>query len=333
MSGAPTTVTLSDVARRVGTSIPTVSKVLHGRTDVSTTMRRRVLEAAHELGYRHRERPSARSTPLAPLVDLVISNVEGTWANGVLSGVEEAATDAGVDVVLTIARPGREWVARLLRRPSEGAVIILVDPAPAELAALTRAGISVVLVDPMSPPPDHIPTVGVTNGEGGRSAADHLRGLGHASFGIIAGARTHRYSTARVAGFRSGLAGLSARIGFGGWDRAAARREARAMLDGPHRPTALFACSDLMALGVYDAAAELGLRIPDDLSVIGFDDVPEAEWASPTLTTVRQPIGEMGAAALRALLAARSAPPTVAAPRLELPTSLMVRASTAPPPR
>jgi LacI family transcriptional regulator len=88
-----------------------------------------------------------------------------------------------------------------------------------------------------------------------------------------------------------------------------------------------------MALGVYDAAAELGLRIPDDLSVIGFDDVPEAEWASPTLTTVRQPIGEMGAAALRALLAARSAPPTVAAPRLELPTSLMVRASTAPPPR
>jgi LacI family transcriptional regulator len=324
-------VRLADVAARVGTSIPTVSKVLRGRTDVSTDMRRKVLEAAHELGYRHRERVAPRPTPLAPLVDLVISNVEGTWANGVLSGVEEAATAAGVDVVLTIARPNREWVARLLRRPSEGAVIMLVDPAPAELAALTRAGISVVLVDPMSPPPEHIPTVGVTNREGGRSAGAHLRALGHETFGVIAGGRTHRYSNARVEGFRAATGGGSIRIAFGGWDRETARREAQAMIAGPHRPTAVFACSDLMALGVYDAAADLGLRIPEDLSVVGFDDVPEAEWASPPLTTVRQPIGDMGAAALRALLAARAAPQVAAAARLELPTSVVVRSSTGPP--
>jgi len=323
-------VTLADIAGRVGTSVPTVSKVLRGRTDVSTAMRRTVLDAAYDLQYRPHERPAVRSTPLAPLVDLVVSNVEGTWANGVLSGVEEAATDAGVDVVLTIARPGREWVARLLRRPSEGAVIMLVDPARADLAALTRAGISVVLIDPMSPAPEHIPTVGVTNREGGRSAAEHLRALGHERFGVVAGTRTHRYSIARVDGFRSAVGGASTRIAFGAWDRESGRRGALRMLDAPHRPTAVFACSDLMALGVYDAAAELGLRIPDDLSVVGFDDVPEAAWATPPLTTVRQPIGDMGAAALRSLLAARSAPTTGTTPRLELATSLVLRASTAP---
>ncbi|MGN6325692.1 LacI family DNA-binding transcriptional regulator [Pseudolysinimonas sp.] len=331
MSSPRKAVTLSDIAARVGTSVPTVSKVLRGRTDVSTAMRRRVLDAAHALGYLPQDRATSRSTPLAPLVDLVISNVEGTWANGVLSGVEEAATDAGVDVVLTIARPGREWVARLLRRPSEGAVIMLVDPAPAELAALTRAGIAVVLVDPMSPAPSHIPTVGVTNREGGRVAAEHLLALGHRDFGIVAGARRHRYSTARVEGFRTALDGAAARIVFGGWDRATARAEARALFAGPHRPTAVFACSDLMALGVYDAAAELGIHIPEDLSVVGFDDVPEAQWASPPLTTVRQPITDMGAAALRALLVARSERQRATAARLELPTSLVPRSSTRSP--
>jgi LacI family transcriptional regulator len=323
-------VTLADVAALASTSVPTASKVMRGRTDVSTAMRRRVLEAAHQLGYGRADQPRARLTPLPPLVDLVISDVEGTWANGVLTGVEDAATAAGTDVVITIARPGRDWVTRLLRRPSEGAVIMLVDPAPSELAALRRARIPIVLIDPMSPPPREVPTVGVTNWEGGRSAAEHLAGLDHSSFAVIGGHRHHRYSTARIDGFRSEVPDASIRIGFADWRRADAHREALGILSAPGRPTAVFACSDLMALGVYDAARDLGLRIPDDLSVVGFDDVPEAGWATPNLTTVRQPITEMGSAAMRLLLSdrgGRARPGSVE--RFELATSLVVRSSTA----
>jgi DNA-binding LacI/PurR family transcriptional regulator len=322
-------VTLSEVAALAGTSVPTASKVMRGRTDVSTGMRRRVLDAAHQLGYAGADHRLARATPLPPLVDLVVSNLEGTWANGVLAGVEDAATAAGSDVVITVARPGRDWVARLLRRPSEGAVIMLVDPAPAELSALRRAGIPLVLIDPMSPPPPDVPRVGVTNWEGGRTAAEHLAALGHERFGIIGGSRNHLYSKARIDGFRSEVPGASTRIGFGDWHREPAHKAALAILEGPARPTAIFACSDVMALGAYDAAADLGLRIPGDLSVVGFDDVPEAVWASPPLTTVRQPITEMGAAAMRLLLAESSnRGQRSGIPRFELATSLVVREST-----
>ncbi|GMA94963.1 hypothetical protein GCM10025881_17870 [Pseudolysinimonas kribbensis] len=175
-----------------------------------------------------------------------------------------------------------------------------------------------------------MPTVGVTNWEGGRSAAEHLAGLGHSALAVIGGHRHHRYSKARIDGFRSVVPDASIRIGFADWRRADAHRQALGILRGPGRPTAVFACSDLMALGVYDAAKDLGLRIPDDLSVIGFDDVPEAGWATPTLTTVRQPLTEMGSAAMRLLLANRGGrPPVGSVVRFELATSLVVRSSTA----
>jgi DNA-binding LacI/PurR family transcriptional regulator len=330
--------TLAAVATAAGISVPTASKVLSGGTDVSIETRDRVIRIANELGYTRPVSPHARRdiTSTVRLVDLVMSNVDGTWANRVLSGVEYAATAAECDVVITIARPGRDWMGRLLRRPSEGAVVVLVDPTSAQLLGLQAAGIPVVLIDPMSPAPQTVASVGVTNWQGGRTAAAHLVALGHRRLGVIGGTRSHLYSRARIDGFRSalseaGIAVADEHVGAGDWDRAVARDAARAILDRSDRPTAIFACSDFMALGVYDAAAELGLRVPDDLSVVGFDDVPEAEWAHPGLTTVHQPIHEMGAAALRMLLRLQQEPgplENTTAPRVELSTHLVVREST-----
>lgn len=339
----PGRVTLSAVATAAGTSIPTVSKVLRGGTDVSQVTRDRVFEAAQTVGYVRRGtsvRPTdvSRSEPLQ-LIDLVVNHVAGTWPNSVLTGVEDAASAANVDVVITLARGAADWVPRLLRRPSLGAIIVLVDPSRAQFAALQTAGVPIVMVDPMSHPQVNVPSVGVTNWDGGRCAAEHLLALGHTNVGILGGGRLHQYSQARIDGFRTAFetAGVPRpeQVSFADWNRTQAREEALRMLsNADSRPTAVFACSDVMALGVYDAARELELSIPTNLSVVGFDDVPEAQWATPQMTTVHQPLAEMGAAAVNVLLQLRagaSGKKPVQYPRLDLATKLVVRESTAAP--
>ncbi|MFE7404563.1 LacI family DNA-binding transcriptional regulator [Isoptericola sp. NPDC057559] len=332
--------TLADVAAAAGTTVPTVSKVLRGRSDVSAATRARVMAAVDSLGYRGRAgRGLAPSGDRPPLVDLVLSGVDGTWANRALSGVEEAATAAGLDIVVSVARrPDDAWLTRLLARHSRGAVIALVDTTREQLATLTAARVPVVLLDPVTQPPRTVASVGATNWAGGRAAAEHLLGLGHRRLAVLAGRRTHLYSQARVDGFRSATAEAGTDPGptveHADWSRAGAAAAAADLLAGPDRPTAVFACSDRMALGVYDAAAAAGLRVPEDVSIVGFDDLPESEWVRPGLTSVRQPIAQMGAAALRMLLRLGEedpAAPTGDAPREELATTLVVRGSTTAP--
>jgi DNA-binding LacI/PurR family transcriptional regulator len=194
-----------------------------------------------------------------------------------------------------------------------------------------------VLIDPMTKPTSEVPSVGVANWDGGRLAAEHLAEQGHRHVGVIAGARTHVYSRARIDGFRSAMEAMNAEgtvaIGYGDWDRAQARAASLAMLQRQPQITAVFACSDVMALGVYDALADLGRTVPERVSVVGFDDVPEAQWARPPLTTIRQPSVEMGAAAVRMLLGSiggvdGSFPTST---RIEMATSLVVRESTSRP--
>lgn len=332
----PRRTTLADVAREAGTTVPTVSKVLGGRSDVSEQTRARVMSVVAELGYRGRAgRGAPARGPGSPFVDLVLSGIEGTWANRALSGVEQAAEEAGIDVVVSVARPPDDvWLTRLLARRLRGAVLALVDTSAEQLATLAAARVPVVLLDPVRQPPSTVASVGAANWAGGRAAAEHLLALGHRRFGILAGLRTHLYSQARVDGFRSAVtqAGLDLpddAVAHTDWRRESATEQALKLLRTG--PTAVFACSDTIALGVYDAAALLGLRIPDDVSVVGFDDLPEARWLSPALTTVHQPIAEMGGAALRMLLRLGGDVPQGAlqvAPREELATRLVVRGST-----
>lgn len=331
---------MARIAERAATSVPTVSKVLSGGTDVSEATRLRVMEAAHELGYRRRPRlrPPVDDPHVAHIVDVVVGHLGGSWIGPVLGGIEEEAATAGVDLVLTRARPDGEWVNRLLRRSSLGAIVVLVDVTAAQLHLLTTAELPVVIVDPIIRPPADVASIGATNWDGGRMAAEHLLGLGHTRIGVIAGAKGQLYSSARLDGFSTALrdAGVPLpreRVVYGDWSRDRARAAAEAMLAEGERPTAFFAFSDIMALGVYEAADQAGLRIPDDLSVIGFDDVQESAWATPPMTTIQQPIAEMGAAAFRMLHQAHRAarPLSSSATRLELETRLIERASVARP--
>lgn len=333
---SPRRTTLADVARAAGTTVPTVSKVLGGRSDVSSATRARVMRVVEEVGYRGRAgRGTSTRGERSPFVDLVLSGVEGSWANRALSGVERAAEGAGIEVVVSVARPpDGAWLTRLLARRLRGAVLALVDTTSEQLATLAAARVPIVLLDPVTQPPRTVASVGAANWAGGRAAAEHLLALGHRRLAVLAGRRTHLYSQARIDGFRSAVtqAGLDLpdeRVAHTDWGRARAAEQATALLRETS-PTAVFACSDTIALGLYDAAATLGLRIPDDVSVVGFDDLPEAQWVTPALTTVRQPIAEMGEAALRMLLRISADPPPEA-PREELATRLVVRASTAGP--
>jgi DNA-binding LacI/PurR family transcriptional regulator len=325
--------TLADVARAAGTTVPTASKVLSGRSDVSAATRARVMRAVAELDYRGRAGRAAAARARRPsMVDLVLSGVEGTWANRALSGVERAATTAGVDLVVSVARSDDSWLTRLLQRDLRGAVLALVDATPEQLATLAAARVPVVLMDPVTQPPSTVASVGAANWAGGRAAAEHFLSLGHERLAVIGGRRRHLYSQARIDGFCSAAreAGLplpERRVVHTDWTRRGAAAEAAAMLRGEAPPTAVFACADNMALGVYDAAESLGLGIPGDVAVVGFDDLPEAQWLRPALTTVRQPIAEMGEAALRMLLRIMADPPRDA-PREELATQLIVRGST-----
>lgn len=330
--------TMSAVAERAGTSVPTVSKVLNGGTDVSEATRRRVIDAAHELGYRRRPRTRpATGRRLEPnLVDVVVGHVGSSWISKVLEGVEEESAAAGTDLVLSVARSDGKWLHRLTGRPSLGAILVLTDATPAELHALTSGEIPVVVIDPGTRPPADIASVGSTNWDGGRIAAEHLLELGHRSFGLIGGRRSDLFSNARLDGFLTALRseGVSVpmhRQAFCDWDRDRAHAAADTMLSADDRPTAIFSCSDVMALGVYDAAATKGLAVPHDVNVVGFDDVQESAWATPALTTVQQPIAQMGAAAFRMLhqAARKGLPLSSNAPqRVELETRLIRREST-----
>ena len=324
--------TIADVARAAGTTAPTVSKVLSGRSDVSAAMRARVMRAVADLGYRGR----AGKRLLRPaMVELVMSGVEGEWANRALSGVESAAAEAGVALVVSVADRDGAWLPRLLDRGLGGAVLALVDATGAQLATLEAAGVRVVLLDPVTQPPASVASVGATNWTGGRAAAEHLISLGHERLAVVGGRRGHLYSQARIDGFRSAAdeAGVplpDSSVVHSDWRRSGAARSAAGLLDRDDPPTAVFACSDTMAFGVVDAAESSGLRVPEEVSVVGFDDLPQGQWLRPALTTVRQPIREMGAAALRMLLRVMAEPPG-APPREELATSLVERASTAAP--
>ncbi|WP_431989574.1 LacI family DNA-binding transcriptional regulator [Streptomyces albogriseolus] len=338
---AGTRPTLSLVAKAAGTSVPTVSKVLRGGTDVSAETRARVMEAVRAVGYTRRA--GGRSEGVrdengwSHVLDLVVTHFEGSWANLLVAGAGREAAAAGLDVVLTLAEPHGDWVSRVLRRRTLGVVGTLVDPASPQFGALFAAGVPVVLIDPMTTPPAGVTSVGVANWEGGRMAAEHLLSLGHERLGVVAGHARHLFSRARVDGFRGAAdtetgGRATVTVTHGGWNRAKAAAATHTLLDEEPGITAVFACADSMALGVYDALGERGLRVPGDISVIGFDDLPEAQYITPGLTTVRQPSTELGAAAVKLLLDLSrgedggSRPPA----RMKLATELVVRASTGP---
>ncbi|MER5374674.1 substrate-binding domain-containing protein [Streptomyces sp. NPDC002553] len=332
--------TLAVVAREAGVSVPTASKVVNGREDVAPETRRRVTEALDRLGYVRRPRFDAAKPPR--LVDLVVHSLDSSSSGAVLHGVEEAAHDAGLDLVVSAAlsrtragHPQRGWLDKLTARGSAGVLFNLAELTPSQYAWLEQHRIPFVMIDPVVEPPSDVVSVGAANWQGGVTATEHLLALGHERIAVIAGPRRRMSSNARIAGYRSALA--SAGVGHrpeyvrhGGFDETVARRHMSDLLDLPAPPTAVFTCSDRQALGVYEVLSERRLKVPDDISVVGFDDLPESRWTTPALTTVRQPLAEMAATALRLLVRMMNGDRPEGT-RTELSTRLVERSSTAAP--
>jgi DNA-binding LacI/PurR family transcriptional regulator len=344
MTRAPTekarsgrTVTIAHIAQRAGVSVPTVSKVINGRTDVSAETRRLVQNVIRENGYQ----PVRRATRAAPLLELAIHEFESDWAGEIIKGTQRVATQHGLGLVLSefgaTSTAGRQWIDTVLARRPMGVIAVLESLSDDVRGQLRDRGIPLVIVDPTGEPLHGTPSVGATNWSGGLTATRHLLELGHRRVGVIAGPENLLCSRARLDGYRAAMdaAGAAvdpALIRHGNFYVDTAIREAQWLLDRDpaERPTAIFALNDLSALGIYQAARALGLHIPEDLSVVGFDDLPAAQWANPPLTTIRQPLIQMAIAAARLIvrLAAGEHPTQT---RTELATELVVRASTAPP--
>jgi LacI family transcriptional regulator len=224
---------------------------------------------------------------------------------------------------------------RLMRGTTDSALLILPEESAEDLSALGEHGYRFVIVDPHQPPDERVPTVSAAHISGASAAIDHLLALGHRRIAAITGPRGWIATEERLRGYRGSLAALSIlpdpalelAADFSVDGGYAATRELLA-LEQP--PTAIFAFNDMLAIGAMQAAREHGLSVPGDLSVVGFDDTFEASIVTPALTTVRQPLAEMGRMAV-ALLTRMLGNQSIEALHVELQTSLVVRDSTAPP--
>jgi LacI family transcriptional regulator len=331
--------TLSQVAAQAGVSKGTVSKVLNGRPDVGEDTRERVRAAVADLGYTG----SAARRPRTAIV-LVFDTLESNYSLQVMAGAVDACGRAEADLMLStlpsleqgdVSPFSEDWFARC-GRTGETAVIAVTTPLTAEqVAAAAHAQVPLVAIDPVNSLPSTVPSIGSTNWAGGHEATTHLLGLGHRRIGHLSGAGGSVPARERLAGYRSALedAGVPHDPGLvtgGGFSYEAGFAGAQELLELEDPPTALFAASDEAALGAFEAARQAGLRVPEDLSVVGFDDTLLARWASPKLTTVRQPLHAMGEMAVERAITLLAGWSRRVHP-LQLQTSLVERSSTAPP--
>jgi LacI family transcriptional regulator len=331
--GAP--VTLAEIAEQTGTSVPTVSKVINGRRDVSAATRERVERALQSSGYQARRRGSRAH---GRTLELVMRGLDSPWSSVIVDAVEHVAHEMGRGLVVTAAhgrnRPSKAWLDAMIDRRSDGAVLVVSDLTTGQLQSLEQLSIPFVFLDPLGPPPPDAPVVGATNWAGGLAATEHLLELGHERIAVISGPGHLLCSRARVDGFRAALSARNLRpprshVRFAEFDQAAGLAEATALLGGNAPPSAIFCASDMIALGAYEAAHRLGLRVPEEVSIVGFDDLPLAAWVQPNLTTVRQPLAEMATLATRMVgqLIDGTRPDAL---QVEVATRLIVRDSTAP---
>ncbi|MBF8188064.1 substrate-binding domain-containing protein [Nonomuraea sp. K274] len=338
MTSSPRRATLATVAASAGVSVATVSKVLNGRSDVAPATRSMVESLLLESGYVTRSPRGAEVT-----VEMHVAWELCAYSTALIKGMLEAGAETGVTVVVTVATAaggaapkGELAWARGLSAAGRRAVILLDEPSPARLAALARARLPVVVVNPLNPPGAPMTSIGATDFYGGMSATRHLLDLGHRRIAYLGGSQTAAVNQARMHGYRAAMeaAGVPVLPGYvraAGFCQPDAVTEGAVLLGLDPRPTAVFAFSDEIALGLVQAARAQGLRIPEDLSVVGFDDTELAALTSPPLTTVRQPLREMSIVALRTALRL-AASEKIESHHVELATELVVRESSAPRP-
>ncbi|QUH03370.1 LacI family DNA-binding transcriptional regulator [Saccharopolyspora erythraea] len=327
-------VTSRDVAQLAGVSQMTVSRVLQGSTKVAAATRERVLAAMKEAGYRPHAAARTMRTRRTGTVGVVVADITNPFYPQLLEAVGQALGEAGQRMVLWNAPDfgGSSALAALDDGTVDGLIFTTVTEGSAELAEALRRGDPVVLLhrglDSLEC--DQVTTDNVA---GGRAVADYLVAGGHTRIGFLRGPELPSTARHREQGFRERLAELrhplaEALTRQGGFAHDVSRRAMRDLLSQEEPPTAVFCANDLTALGAVDGAVSLGRRVPQDVWVVGYDDIAMTAWDSYDLTTVRQPIADMARAAVGLLLERvedRSLPPR----RQTFPSELTIRGSTA----
>jgi DNA-binding LacI/PurR family transcriptional regulator len=334
-------VTIRDVARRAGVSVATASRALNGKAVVSPDTRDRILAVMDELGFS--PSPAARRLSLGRTltIGVVVSFLTRPQAAERLRGVDVVLADSEFDLVIynveSIQKRDHYLATLAHSQRTDGLLVMSLPPQPLAAAALRSAPVPVVFIDVHSEAIAGLPRVLGDDVAGGARAARHLLDLGHRDIAFIGDAIENPFgftsSRDRQLGVTEALAeaGIDLRadrVGLGAHGRYEARELAHGMLARDDRPTAIVAASDTQALGVVAAARELGLHVPDDLSVVGYDDIEAADYVG--LTTVRQQLfesGRLGAEMLLSEIHGRSAEPPVA----ELAPELVVRGTTKQP--
>jgi LacI family transcriptional regulator len=323
-------VTIKDVAAQAGVSVATVSKVINSRYGVSATTFAHVRAVIAEMGYEASLVAQSLRNLRTNVIGILVADIE-PFSTELLKGAAKAIKGTGFELVVYSAG-GRTsehegWERRYLSRLSgtliDGAVI--VTPTVVDV----HYGAPIVAVDPHTGPTD-LPTIDSDNLHGARLATEHLIALGHRRIAMLSGRADLQSSHLREGGYRRALAGLEPLIRVGGYDPAVAADAARELLGSAERPTAIFAANDVSAIATIDVARELGLRVPEDLSVVGFDNIPEAALCEPALTTVEQPLHDMGRLAIDMVVSLIRGEP-VEKTHITLPTRLVVRQSTREP--
>jgi LacI family transcriptional regulator len=301
--------TIQDVARAAGVSVSTVSRVTNNKDDVSPETIEKVQRVVAELSYTASLAARGMRSRTTHVIGLVVPEVTTPFVLAVIKGVGSGIRESGYDLLIyasdnpPLSRRAsweKEHVALLSSGLTDGNIV--VTPS----APTFPENAHIVVIDPQGAGAN-VPSIIATNRMGALAVMEYLIGLGHRQIGFIGGRPDALSAVRRFEGYRDGLiaAGIPydpALVQDGDYTRERGEAAARLLLDRPDRLTAIFAANDESALGVMNVARSLGIRIPQDLSVVGFDDIPEAARVTPRLTTVDQSIQEMGALAVRMLM-------------------------------
>ena len=331
-------VTIKDVARTAGVSPATVSRVLNDQRYVKEDVRARVLEAIKTLNYRPNRVAQRLRAAKSYLVGVILSDIKNPFYTLALSGIEQVLSEQGLSVLICNSnidqKRENDFISLMISEEVAGVIIAPAQEQSEAMAEALKNGLPLVVIDRrMSRPITDV--VLADNQQGARAAIAHLIQLGHRRIGIVNGPQRLTSGRERYAGYLQAMneAGLTvdeAHVRFGDYQLESGYTLTRDMLSGPTLPSALFIANNLMTIGALNAIHEMGLKIPEQVAVVGFDDLPWAQSLNPPLTTVGQPAYEIGVHAAELLLN-RVAFPDRPARTVVLNTELIIRASTGSP--
>jgi LacI family transcriptional regulator len=329
-------VTIRDVGKLAGVSQATAARVLGGYGPASPTVREKVEVAAARLGYVPNSVARALASGLTRAVGLVVGDIENPFFGAAARSMSDALEEHGHTVLLTNSDEDLDRERRAVEtlRARQVDALVVVSSANGPLPHLTAAAAAPLVLLDRTVRALRADSVTVDNRGGARMAVEHLVEHGHRRIGLVSDTPSISSSAERIEGYRDALAAVGIKPGghlmsLGGATRSDGYRAARRLLEAPDRPTALFTANNFMTVGAMLALADLGLRVPDDISLVGFDDLEWTTLVDPPLTVVAQPASELGVVAADRVLA-RLAGGGGRPRRFKLGTTLIVRASCGP---